>query len=560
MAATDPNQNNQNSQQTHPLNPNESAAMPAGEYDISPPEGAMAPSAEMAYGAPVPENQKQPQEAEVALPAPNPIQPNMPVVPIDTANQSAPPTSASPLGSTVGTPTSTVSVSGKRKLPKKLIFIALALLVLIIGVFAIIKFLVPSLSNRTSGPVELVWWGLWEDDSIVTPIIAEYESQNPGVTIKYEKKDKESYRERLASALATDQAPDIFRIHNSWVPMFRKELSPASEEIITSQEFQNLFYPVMATDLVGSTGPLAMPLGYDGLAMFINDEIFETYGKPIPTDWNDLRKIARELTIKDDKGIITQSGASLGTTQNVDHWQEIVALLMLQNGVSPNKPNDAVGRGGQALQFYKQFSQTDGIWDITQPSSTVAFAAGRVAIYFGPSWRALEIMDRSPSLKFSVEPVPQIAQSDPTVKDSTYASYWVEGVFSESKHQKEAWKFLKYMSEKETLAKLFQNASSTRQFGEAYPRVDMKELLLTNEILGGVIRLAPLAKSGYLYSRTFDGNSGINTSLSQYYEDAINSINSSAAVDNRTMTTLSNGVQQVLSRYGLAAPLPTPTQ
>lgn len=557
MAATDPNQNQQ---QTPPVNPNESSAMPASDYDISPPVGAMSPTLPMENQAQFSQNQSFPQP-EKSVSVENPVSPNMPVVPIDTANQgqAAPPVAQAQPPVSVGSVPPTVSVSGGRKLPKKVLLIVIALLILIVGAFAVIRFVLPALRNATSGPTELVWWGLWEDDSIITPIISEYEALNPGVTIRYEKKDKESYRERLASALATEEAPDIFRIHNSWVPMFRQELAPAPVDVITSQEFQSLFYPVIASDLVGASGPVAMPLGYDSLAMFINEEIFATYGQSIPTDWNDLRQIARELTIKDEKGVITQSGASLGTTENVDHWQEIVALLMLQNGANPNKPNDAVGRGGQALQFYKQFSQTDGVWDNTQPSSTVAFSTGRVAIYFGPSWRALEIMDRAPSLKFRVEAVPQIAQSSPDAKDITYASYWAEGVFSESKHQEEAWKFLKYMSEKESLAKLFENASSTRQFGEAYPRVDMRELLLTHKVLGGVVKLAPLAKSGYLYSRTFDGDSGINSSLSQYYEDALNSINPSRdSVDTRALTTLSNGVQQVLSRYGLAAPLPTP--
>ena len=85
----------------------------------------------------------------------------------------------------------------------------------------------------------------------------------------------------------------------------------------------------------------------------------------------------------------------------------------------------------------------------------------------------------------------------------------------------------------------------------------MRDLLLADPVVGGFLRLAPNAKSSYLHSRTFDGASGINTALSQYYEDAINKINPTSD-PKREMATLATGVQQVLSRYGLAAPLPTP--
>lgn len=550
MAAQDPDPNQIPNMpavdQTPPVAP-----MPS-EYDIASPLQGSAPD----QPAPPATSQTQSPNAfpePTFAPAPN-MPPAVPPQPQETPSPMPTQSTPSPSVSSTVTPKSGGGV--KRFLP-----LILFLLLLIVGIFAVVRFVLPNLGGGVGGgKVELVWWGLWEDTTIIQPIIDEYQNANPNVTIRYEKKAKEDYRERLTSALATDQAPDIFRMHNSWVPMFRQELATAPSSVITSQEFQSTFYPVAAENLLGAAGPVAMPLEYDGLAMFINEDIFATYGQPIPSDWNDLRQIARALTIKDERGVITQSGASLGTTENVDHWPEIVALLMLQNGADPNKPNDPSGRGYQALRFYKQFADVDEVWDSTLPESTIAFATGRVAMYIGPSWRAYEIKDRNPSLNFRVVPVPQIPQSDPNARDMTYASYWVEGVSQNSDHVEEAWKFLKFMSESETLAKLYSNASAVRLFGEPYPRVDMRQLLLSDPVVGGFVELAPVAKSGYLYSRTFDGASGINTSLVQYYADTLNAINASRdGSGEREMATLSAGVQQVLSRYGLAAPLPTAT-
>jgi ABC-type glycerol-3-phosphate transport system substrate-binding protein len=211
-----------------------------------------------------------------------------------------------------------------------------------------------------------------------------------------------------------------------------------------------------------------------------------------------------------------------------------------------------------ALDFYTSFSKTNSVWDETQPTSTIAFASGKLAMYIGPSWRALEIIEQNPRLKFKVLPVPQLPKSSPSEPDITYASYWVEGVWERSENKIQAWEFLKFLSDRGTLEKLYKNASSLRKFGEPYPRKDMQNLLLSDPILAGVISLAPNAQSWYLASRTYDGQTGINSRISKYFEDAINS-SSQIAGDSAevALQTASLGVQQVLADYGLiAAPPP----
>ena len=112
---------------------------------------------------------------------------------------------------------------------------------------------------------------------------------------------------------------------------------------------------------------------------------------------------------------------------------------------------------------------------------------------------------------------------------------------------------MKFLSERESLTKLYERASSTRTFGEPYSRPDMRELLLSDPLIGGFLQLADSARSGFLHSRTFDGASGINTSLAAYYEDTLNEIVPTGDAS-RQMATLEAGVIEVLARYGLATP------
>jgi multiple sugar transport system substrate-binding protein len=441
----------------------------------------------------------------------------------------------------------------RKGIPKTLLLIGMAIVVLVLIGLVIAKVLG---SGVISKQTTLTWWGLWEDSAVISPIVADYEKANPKVKINYVKQAQQDYRERLTNVLAKGTGPDIFRFHNSWVPMFKNELDYVPASVMTAADFAQTFYPVASSDLTSGTGLVGIPLEYDGLGLYVNEDLFAKEGKSVPTTWDDLRITACQLT-KVENDVITQSGVALGTTGNVDHWQEILALMMLQNGANLTKPTGQLA--ADAIKFFTVFS-TDAacenakqkVWDATLPSSTIAFAAGKVAMYLAPSWRTFEIKQQNPDLKFKVVPVPQLPKSSAQEPDVTYATYWVEGVWSRSKNRDEAWKFLKYLSQKDTLEILYQNTAKVRLFGEPYPRVDMAPLISQDPVLGGIISLASDAQSWYLASRTFDGATGINTLMGKYFEDGINAINGNEPPE-RVLETVSQGVNQVLSQYGLVS-------
>ena len=307
----------------------------------------------------------------------------------------------------------------KKGFPKVIIFAILGVIALGLVGFILSRVLG---GKGGGGEANLVWWGLWEDESVVGPLIAEYQEANPKVKIQYVKQSQQDYRERLTNALAKGEGPDIFRFHNSWVPMLKNDLDFVPASVLGAGDYAQTFYPVASSDMTSGTGLVGIPLGYDALTLFINEDIFSQAGKTPPATWDDLRQTALALTIKDEQGTITQAGVALGRTENVDHWQEILGLMMLQNGVDLATPTGKLAE--DALTFYTVFASVDGVWDASLPPSTTAFAAGKVAMYFGPSWRAFEIRQQNPNLKFRTVPVPQLPKASATEADVTYATYW----------------------------------------------------------------------------------------------------------------------------------------
>ena len=436
-----------------------------------------------------------------------------------------------------------------QKIPKVAIFGVIGILVLIV-VFVIVRAITSSSKpGVTAGTI--TWWGLWEDASVIQPLISEYEAQHSGVKINYVKSSPQDYRERLTSSLAKNTGPDIFFFHNSWVPMLKGSLDSLPSSVMNPADYAKSYYSVMSSDLTSGSNIVGIPLGYDALTLYVNQDIFDKAGKTPPANWDDFRSIAKQLTVKDDQGVITQAGAAMGRTENVDHWPEILALLMLQNGVDLSSPTGTTAEG--ALTYFTLFSTTDGVWDATLPSSTQAFSAGKLAMYIGPTWRAFEIQTQNPNLKFKTYPIPQLPKDNPNQSDISYATYWAQGVWSGSSNKATAWDFLNFLSSRESLTRLYQNESKIRSFGEPYPRVDMASLLTDHPIAGSVVSQAPGAVSWYLNSRTFDGPTGINSQMITYFSDAVNAVANGKTTPTKALETVAQGVKQVLTRYKLVA-------
>lgn len=398
-------------------------------------------------------------------------------------------------------------------------------------------------SATTTQKTVLQYWGLWEPGEAFQQVIDEYQALNPNVTIQYTKQSHMDYRSRLQNAIASGNGPDLFRYHASWVPMLKSDLASLPSSVMSSADFQQTFYPVAIRQLQNNGTPVGIPLMYDGLVLFYNEEIFATAVEQPPSTWAEVRALAKKLRLPQDGGKLERASIAMGTTGNVEHFADILAILSLQNGADLAKP------GGKetidALSFYSLFAK-EGYWDETMPSSTTAFARGDVAMMFAPSWRAHDIKQMNPNLKFATVPIPQLD----TNNKIAWATYWAEGVSSKSKSQKEAWEFLKYLSTKEVQQKLYNAQSQIRAFGEPYSRIDLASQLIADRIIGAFLSDAPKAQGWYMSSYTHDR--GINDEIIKYYEDAINSIAEGRTPDT-VVDTLSAGVQSVLQKYGVSS-------
>ncbi|PIS09540.1 hypothetical protein COT75_00985 [Candidatus Beckwithbacteria bacterium CG10_big_fil_rev_8_21_14_0_10_34_10] len=424
----------------------------------------------------------------------------------------------------------------------------LAIILLGFGLYYLITKVVIPFVNKQQGKttqkqeaeeeISLTYWGLWESEELMAGVIEEYLKSHPNIKINYLQQSHQDYRERLQSALARGEGPDIFRFHHTWVPMLKRELAPAPEETKAQVNLDD-YFPIIKDSLESNSQLIGLPLGFDTLALYYNPKIFEEAGKTFPSTWDELRRTAIDLTIYDEAGRIQLSGAALGSANNVDHFSDILGLMMLQNGVDLKNPSGVLAE--DALKFYTLFQTTDRVWNETLPNSVYAFATEKTAMMVAPSWRAHEIRQTNPNLEFKTAPVPQLPG-----EKIAWASFWAEGVSNKSQNIAAAWEFLAYLSSKDALLSLYSKASQTRKFGEPYPRKDLAANLLDDPVVGAFLSQGEYAQSFYLCSNTYDN--GINDKIINYFKDAVNKV---VRGENPTtaLNSTAQGVGQILSQY-----------
>lgn len=411
----------------------------------------------------------------------------------------------------------------------------------------------PSFSSKPqNSPVTLNIWGLWDDANFLKGAVDQYQKFHPNVKIIYTPTTTANLRSRLQTQIPSGQGPDIFPIHNSWLPMFLKGglISPVPSTLVGVDDYSKLFYPVAKDSFVSASRIYGIPLSIDGLALYYNEDILKATGVSVPKYWiptslgEDLIDASNKVVVKDLGGNIKTAGVALGDTSNVDYWSDILGLLFEQEpGAKLDSPNTS--QGADVLSFYTSFltDPRKKTWDASLEPSTTAFEKGNLAFLFAPSTVANDIRAANPSLHFKVTTVPQLP-GDPT---AAWASFWGLTVSGASQNPDTAWDFISFLAGADIQRQLYTERAKTKIFGDPYSRVDLQSDLLGDSLVGAFVAQGQYYKSWYLSSNT--GDNALNDEMIQVYSDAVNNVLLRGVDPNVALSNANKGVQQVLDKY-----------
>jgi len=346
-------------------------------------------------------------------------------------------------------------------------------------------------SEKDLDPVNLVYWRTDDDRGDFSTIINGFQKLHPNISITFKKVKKENYTQEILEAWAENKGPDIFSIPNTWLGKYREKVSKIplgaefslpkkvttgtikkTDKIIEEaikvpslRDLQKRYVSDVFRFIIKDQKQIyGLPLNLDTLVMYYNRDMLDSNNIPNPPkNWQEFVKDVKLLTLQDRNGNFIQSGAALGTAENIEYSTDILSLLMMQNGAFmaqnarkatfdlPLESNSNYFPGIEALNFYTSFSnpaQPRYSWNRDLPNAFDAFISGRLGFLFGYSDYLQEIKKQAPKLNFSIASVPQISDS---LKNINYAKYPIEVVSKNSSYQNEAWAFLLYASKQDNV-------------------------------------------------------------------------------------------------------------
>jgi ABC-type glycerol-3-phosphate transport system substrate-binding protein len=388
---------------------------------------------------------------------------------------------------------------------------------LFIGIFIyLIPYLNRGSSDEPTTKITLNVWGI-EDASHFGSIFSQYKAAHPLVTVLYTQIPEDRYEKTLLNAMATDQGPDIFMTHRSWINRYSDRIMSASQEQLTPAQVSSLFPDIVYRDFIFHDYVYALPLYIDSLALLYNKDLFNQKGVAVtPKTWGDIKTLIPYFTEFTPNKQIKKSAIALGgSAESIPNASDIISLFMLQGGSqSIERPDQRITfdtKAEQGVARYNQFSTPTNasyVWSDSFKNANDAFGSGDVAMSLHYSREIPTLINKNPYLNFAVTGMPQDNPSAPV----NYADYWGLTVSLKSPNIKYAWNFIIAATTDPTLASIY-----LKQSGNPPALRELINTSLKDPNFGVFAKQALTAHAPFQYDVT-----GYRNALSQGMEAILN--------------------------------------
>jgi multiple sugar transport system substrate-binding protein len=291
-------------------------------------------------------------------------------------------------------------------------------------------------AKPASGPVTLTIWAMGDEGDKLgnSDVLQGFQTANPDIKVEVTSIPWTVAHDKLITAVAGKQTPDITALGTTWAGEFDKlnVLDPVPSTISPDQFYQGAIDAGSVNNkLVG------VPWYVDTRVLYYRTDLAQAAGiAQAPQTWDDLNKLAAAYHA---------GGAKYGIAVSSNNWEEYAPFLysaggdIMQGGKFTLDTPEAVRALNEYVAFFKQNltpqSEPQG-FDVTQ-----TFVAGDTPMFFSGPWHGSLITKAAPQLegKWATARVPKDKSSTSFVGGAEWA------VFKSSPNRDAAWKFVQYM-------------------------------------------------------------------------------------------------------------------
>ncbi|MFZ5852819.1 MAG: sugar ABC transporter substrate-binding protein [Actinomycetota bacterium] len=296
---------------------------------------------------------------------------------------------------------------------------------------------------------EVTVWAMGTEGEKLPVLARDFMAANPGIKVSVTPIPWDGARDKIATAIAGRQTPDVGLIGTTWMAEFASAggLDPTPAGLVATSSF---FPGAWDTTMVRGTS-YGVPWYVETRLLYVNKDVAARAGVTTPPkSWDELKAAVRAFKERGGAtwGIALQPGGT-------GSWQSVLPFVWQNGGevlkgsaFSLDSPQVV-----QALAYYKSFFD-EGLSpkDLAQGTLEPEFVKGRIGAFISGPWHIGILDEQGAAGKFDLWPMPRQQAGTSFVGGGNLA------VFKDAKNRAAAWKFVAYLARPEVQVKWYQTA------------------------------------------------------------------------------------------------------
>jgi multiple sugar transport system substrate-binding protein len=294
----------------------------------------------------------------------------------------------------------------------------------------------------------VTFWAMGREGEVVTELLPDFERSHPGTKVVVQQLPWTAAHEKLLTAFAGDATPDMAQMGNTWIPEMAalRALEPLGTRIAASGVIaeKDYFPGVWDTNVIAGA-VYGVPWYVDTRLLFYRKDLLALAGfNAPPKTWDEWRQMLAAIKAK-------VGAERFAVLLPVNEFEPLL-VLGLQPGAELLRED---GRWGnfrsadfrKALEFYREMFLRG--WAPAMTNNQVAnlyteFGRGYFSFDVSGPWNIGEFKRRLPAeLQSSWMTAPMPGPDGPGASTAGGSSLVV---FKASKHKKQAWELVEYLS------------------------------------------------------------------------------------------------------------------
>ncbi|KNE22342.1 sugar ABC transporter substrate-binding protein [Virgibacillus pantothenticus] len=302
-------------------------------------------------------------------------------------------------------------------------------------------------SKKDSGSSDdtITVWAMGEEGKLLKQLTEKFEKENEGIKVDVQAIPWDSAHDKLLTAVASGNGPDILQLGTTWVPEFAEAgaLLDLTEYMEEHPEFAPENYFDGAAEIMQFDDQIVgIPWYVDTRVLYYRTDLLAEVGyDKAPETWEELQDAAKKLADRgeDQYGLDIDQNDQI--TPFIFAWQNGYDANLKENKLNFDTP-EFIG----AMEYYTSFFK-EGSSQVEQGEDIIqAFANGKKPMFFSGPWMVNILNEQAPDAegKWSVAVMPGKETKASSMGGATLS------IFHNSENVDNALKFLSYMNETET--------------------------------------------------------------------------------------------------------------